>query len=99
MVRIRNSKSGGPMTDDTTLPTLTGPARRPTPLERLAEIPEEQIWLDKQKSKRTRRAYRLDVQHFMRTLSITTPAELRQAAHQAVIAGGGVIGGAEVRGA
>jgi integrase/recombinase XerD len=74
------------MTDDTTLPTLTGPDRLPTPLERLAEIPEEQIWLDKQKSKRTRRAYRLDVQHFMRTLSITTPAELRQADHKAVIA-------------
>ena len=60
------------MTDNTTLPTLTGPDRLPTPLERLAEIPEEQIWLDKQKSKRTRRAYRLDVQHFMRTLSITS---------------------------
>jgi hypothetical protein len=30
---------------------------------------------------------RLDVQHFMRTLTITTPAELRQADHKAVIAG------------
>jgi integrase/recombinase XerD len=55
-------------------------------LERLADIPEEQIWLQKQKSARTRRAYRLDVQHFMRTLAITTPAELRQADHKAVIA-------------
>jgi hypothetical protein len=45
------------MTDDTTLPTPTGPDRLPTPLERLAEIPEEEIWLRKQKSKRTRRAY------------------------------------------
>jgi hypothetical protein len=34
----------------------------------------------------TRRAYRLDVQHFMRTLGITTPAGLRQADHKAVIA-------------
>ena len=40
----------------------------------------------KQKSARTRRAYRLDVQHFMRTLGITTPEELRQADHKAVIA-------------
>lgn len=27
--------------------------------------PEEDIWLAKQKSKRTRRAYKLDVRHFM----------------------------------
>jgi site-specific recombinase XerD len=74
------------MTDDTTLPIPAGPAPLPTPLERLAEIPEEEIWLQKQKSKRTRRAYRLDVQHFMRTMSITTPEELRQADHRAAIA-------------
>jgi integrase/recombinase XerD len=44
------------------------------------------IWLAKQKSPRTRRAYRQDVQHFMRTLAITAPEELRQADHKAVIA-------------
>jgi integrase/recombinase XerD len=32
------------------------------------------------------RAYRLDVQHFMHTLGITSPEELRQADHKAVIA-------------
>jgi integrase/recombinase XerD len=75
------------MTDDTSLPTLIDTGhRRLSTLEQLAEIPEEEIWLQKQKSARTRRAYRLDVQHFMRTLSITTPAELRQADHKAVIA-------------
>ena len=76
------------MTDDTTtLPTTLDTGRRQvSPLERLADIPEEQIWLQKQKSARTRREYRLDVQHFMRTLAITTPAELRQADHKAVIA-------------
>jgi integrase/recombinase XerD len=74
------------MTDDTALPIPGGPTRLPTPLERLAEIPEEEIWLQKQKSRRTRRAYRLDVQHFMRTMSITTPEELRQADHKAAIA-------------
>ena len=75
------------MTDDTSLPTTldTGP-RRVSTVEQFADIPEEEIWLQKQKSARTRRAYRLDVQHFMRTLSITTPAELRQADHKAVIA-------------
>jgi hypothetical protein len=31
---------------------------------------EEEIWLAKQKKNRTRRAYKIDVQHFMRTLHI-----------------------------
>src|SRR3954467_13481948 len=74
------------MPDDATLPILARPARLLSALEQLADIPEEQIWLQKQKSARTRRAYRLDVQHFMRILSITTPEELRQADHKAVIA-------------
>ena len=39
------------------------------------------------KSRRARGpAYRQDVQHFMRTLAITAPEELRQADHKAVIA-------------
>jgi integrase/recombinase XerD len=71
---------------DTILPARREPDRVPTKLERLAEIPEEEIWLKKQKSKRTERAYRLDVRHFMRTLSITTAEELRQTDHRAVIA-------------
>jgi integrase/recombinase XerD len=72
------------MTDEITLPTGTG--RRVSTVAEFADIPEEEIWLQKQKSARTRRAYRLDVQHFMRTLTITTPEELRQANHKAVIA-------------
>jgi integrase/recombinase XerD len=66
--------------------TFTTSNRLPSPLRQLAEIPEVTIWLEKQKNARTRRAYRLDVQHFMKTLAITTPAELRQADHKAVIA-------------
>jgi integrase/recombinase XerD len=58
----------------------------PSPLAKLAEIPEEEIWLANQKSERTRRAYKLDVQHFMRTLHITTYEELRRVDHRAVIA-------------
>jgi integrase/recombinase XerD len=80
--------AGETMMDDTTnLPSITDSGRgRLSTIEQLADIPEETIWLQKQKSARTRRAYRLDVQHFMRTLGITTPAELRQADHKAVIA-------------
>jgi integrase/recombinase XerD len=55
-------------------------------IAQLEGIPEGEIWLQKQKSVRTRRAYRLDVQHFMRTLGIGTVDELRQADHKAVIA-------------
>jgi len=77
------------MIDDSSplpVPIGAGSNRALSPLEQLADIPEEEIWLQKQKSARTRRAYRLDVQHFMRTLAITTPAELRQADDKAVIA-------------
>jgi integrase/recombinase XerD len=52
----------------------------------LADIPEEDIWLAKQKSERTRRAYKQDVRHFMRTLTIRSYEELRQVDHRAVIA-------------
>jgi site-specific recombinase XerD len=55
-------------------------------LAQLAAIPEEEIWLAKQKSPQTRRAYRLDVRHFMNTFGITTADELRQVDHRAVIA-------------
>lgn len=69
--------------------TLPFPADRPGQLASLADlaaIPEEEVWLASQKSARTRRAYKLDVAHFMRTLGITTPDQLRQVDHRAVIA-------------
>lgn len=73
--------------DSSTLPVPADTApRRVSTVAELASIPEEEIWLSKQKSARTRRAYRLDVQHFMRTLPITSPEELCQADHKAVIA-------------
>lgn len=52
----------------------------------LSAIPEEQIWLASQKSPQTRRAYRRDVRDFMRTIGITTPEQLRQVDHRAIIA-------------
>jgi len=73
------------MDDSSTLPVPVAPGRVST-IAQLADIPEEEIWLSKQKSARTRRAYRLDVAHFMRTLSIATLEELRQTDHKAVIA-------------
>jgi integrase/recombinase XerD len=71
--------------DDRTLPMPASRGRVST-VAQLAGIPEEEIWLQKQKSARTRRAYRLDVLHFMATLSIATLDELRQVDHKAVIA-------------
>ena len=68
-------------------PAPLGHLRPPsTALAALAEIPQEGIWLAKQKSARTRSAYRLDVQHFMRTLGITARSELHEGDHRAVIA-------------
>jgi integrase/recombinase XerD len=56
------------------------------PLEVLASLPEEEIWLASQKSTRTRRAYRLDVAHFVRVIGIRSVEQLRQVDHRAVIA-------------
>ncbi len=70
-------------------PALPSPTARPgqlASLEALSAIPEEEVWLASQKSARTRRAYKLDVAHFMKTLGITTPDQLRQVDHRAVIA-------------
>ena len=67
------------------LPVPANRRQLPT-LDQLAAIPEEEIWLAKQKSPRTRRAYRLDVRHFMRALGITEIDQLRGVDHRAVIA-------------
>ena len=57
-----------------------------TPLDSLAAIPEEQVWLASRKSPQTRRAYRRDVDHFLRTLGIQSADELRCVNHKAVLA-------------
>ncbi len=74
------------MTDTPALPALSSRPGQLANLDALAAIPEEEVWLASQKSARTRRAYKLDVAHFMRTLGITTPDMLRQVDHRAVIA-------------
>lgn len=74
------------MTDSPTLPATLPPPVLPTRLDQFAAIPEEAVWLAKQKSAQTRRAYRLDVRHFMQALDITSTEALRQVDHRAVIA-------------
>jgi site-specific recombinase XerD len=52
----------------------------------LTTIPEEEVWLASRKSAQTRRAYRVDVAHFMRTFNISSPEDLRKIDHRAVMA-------------
>jgi integrase/recombinase XerD len=52
----------------------------------LKTIPEEEVWLASRKSTQTRRAYRVDVAHFMRTFNISSAEELRKIDHRAVMA-------------
>ena len=74
------------LSTDILLPTETVLPASLSKLEALAAIPEEDVWLAKQKSARTRRAYKQDVEHFMRTLGIVSQNELRRVDHRAVIA-------------
>lgn len=78
----------GKTADSTTnlLKKSTARTLAPTTIEALAAVPEEAVWLAKQKSPRTRRAYRQDVRHFMRFCGIHAPPQLRQVDHRAVIA-------------
>jgi len=74
--------------DEMTFPTVTASRRRVAIVAQLTDIPKKKTWLQEQKSARTRRAYRLDVQHFICTLTIPTPHQLRKAEHNAPIAWG-----------
>src|SRR5207237_1605227 len=67
------------------VPSRTGAVQHIS-VDQLAGIPEEEIWLASRKSARTRRAYRNDVTHFMRTLNIQSIDELRRVDHRAVMA-------------
>lgn len=52
----------------------------------LRMVPEEEVWLAGQLSLHTRRAYKLDVAHFVGTLNIRSADELRSVDRAAVIA-------------
>jgi site-specific recombinase XerD len=55
-------------------------------LHLLRSVPEEEVWLAGQLSPHTRRAYKRDVAHFVRTMGIRSAEELRQVNRAAVIA-------------
>lgn len=55
-------------------------------LEVLSFLPEEEIWLANQRSPHTRRAYRLDLRHFLTTLGIQDRDTLRSVTRPAVLA-------------
>jgi site-specific recombinase XerD len=59
--------------------------RKNLSLQFLQSIPEEEVWLAGQLSPHTRRAYKADVQHFVRMLRIRSADELRQVSRAAVI--------------
>src|SRR5262249_60742804 len=69
----------------TVVPSSQGGVARIS-VDQLAGIPEEEVWLASRKSARTRRAYRNDVAHFMKTFGIRSPEELRKIDHRAVMA-------------
>jgi integrase/recombinase XerD len=52
----------------------------------LQSVPEEDVWLAGQLSPHTRRAYRQDVAHFVATMGIKSPEELKQVGRAAVVA-------------
>lgn len=52
----------------------------------LRSVPEEEVWLAGQLSLHTRRAYKADVAHFVRSMSIRSAEELRQVGRAAVVA-------------
>jgi hypothetical protein len=60
-----------------TLPVSANRSGHLATLDQLTAIPEEEIWLAKQKSAQTRRAYKLDVRHFMRALGIIDVDQVR----------------------
>lgn len=58
------------MDDTLALPAYPARSGQLASLDALTAIPEEEVWLASQKSARIRRAYKLDVAHFMRRLGI-----------------------------
>lgn len=65
--------------------TPTPSAGLPSPVELLSQVPEEELWLQGQRSPETRRAYRADVRHFVRALQVGSAEELRRVDRAAVI--------------
>jgi len=54
-------------------------------VELLREVPEEEVWLQGQRSEQTRRAYKADIRHFIEALGVRGRDELRRVDRAAVI--------------
>lgn len=54
-------------------------------VELLREVPEEEVWLQGQRSEQTRRAYKTDIRHFIEALGVRSRDELRRVDRAAVI--------------
>ena len=67
-------------------PGTDSPSRAERALKAMAGIPEEQIWLEAQRSVSTRRAYAGDMAQFVAFLGIHTTEELRLVERAAIIA-------------
>jgi site-specific recombinase XerD len=68
------------------LASLEHEAGKSLSLQFLQSVPEEEVWLAGQLSAHTRRAYKRDVAHFVRTMGIRSAEELRQVGRAAVVA-------------
>lgn len=88
ILRKALSRSGTPQSEARAgLPEVRGPSSEApaTTVELLKEVPEEDLWLEGQRSKETRRAYRADIRHFISALRIRSRDELRLVDRAAVI--------------
>lgn len=68
------------------LSTARSEAGKTPSLHFLQSVPEEEVWLAGQLSPHTRRAYKRDVAHFVRTMGVRSAEELRQVSRAAVVA-------------
>ena len=71
-------------TTTTALVKASGSQLAIRPIDLVALVPEEKVWLASLKSRRTRRAYENDVRQFIATVGIESPDELYRADHKAV---------------
>lgn len=68
------------------LSTIPDEAGKTPSLRFLQSMPEEDVWLAGQLSPHTRRAYKRDVEHFVRTMGVRSADELRQVSRAAIVA-------------
>jgi integrase/recombinase XerD len=84
MTRLQNDSSND--RKNLQLPSADAGAGERLSLQILQSVPEEDVWLAGQLSPHTRRAYKRDVAHFIRTMGVRSAAELRQVNRAAVVA-------------